>query len=79
MNTRYRHPGFIYSAYRPLTKNKWRIQKYEATGDSQYIYQNKLDKACFQHNMAYWDFKNLPRKIASDKILCDKHLKLLKI
>ena len=34
MNTRYRHPGFTYSAYRPLTKNKWRIQKYEATGDS---------------------------------------------
>ena len=23
------------------------------TGDSQYIYQNKLDKTCFQHDKAY--------------------------
>ena len=37
-----------------------------------YIYQNKLDKVCFQRNMTYGDFKDLIRITASDKILCDK-------
>ena len=27
-----------------------------------YIYKNKLDKACFQHDMAYGDFKYLAKK-----------------
>ena len=51
-----RHPRFTYSACGPFTKNKERIQKFKETDDSQYIYQNKLDKACFQHDMAYGDF-----------------------
>ena len=37
-----------------------------------HIYQNELDKACFQHGMAYRDFKDLTRRTASDKILRDK-------
>ena len=35
-------------------------------------YQKDLDKACFQHGMAYWDFKDLTRRTASNKILRDK-------
>ena len=46
-----------YSAFGPFTKNKETIQKFEKTVDSRYIYQNELDKACFQYNMAYGDFK----------------------
>ena len=46
-----RQPGFTYSVCRPFTKNKERIQKFKETRDSRYIYQNGLDKACFQHNM----------------------------
>ena len=46
-----RQPGFTYSACRPFTKNKERIKKFKETRDSRYIYQNELDKACFQHNM----------------------------
>ena len=46
-----RQPGFTYSACRPFRKNKERIQKFKETRDSRYIYQNELDKACFQHNM----------------------------
>ena len=42
-----RQPGFTYSTFGPFTKNKERIQKFKETGDSQYIYQNKLDKAYF--------------------------------
>ena len=30
------------------------------------------DKACFQHDMAYGDFKDIKRRKASDKILRDK-------
>ena len=48
-----KQPRFTYSAFGPFTKNKERTQKFKETGDSRYIYQNKLDKACFQHNMAY--------------------------
>ena len=55
-----------------LKKNKERIQKFKETGDSRYIYQNELDKACFQHDMAYGDFKDLTKRTASDKILRDK-------
>ena len=46
-------PSFTYSACGPFTKNKERTQKFKGTGDSKYVYQNELDKACFQHDMAY--------------------------
>ena len=55
-----------------LQKNKERMQKFKETGDSRCIYQNELDKACFQHEMAYRDFKDLTRRTASDKILHNK-------
>ena len=42
-----RQPGFTYSPCGTFTKNKKRIQKFKDTGDSRYIYQNKLDKASF--------------------------------
>ena len=48
-----KQPGFIYSAYGPFTRNKQRIQNFMQTGDTNYIYKNELDKACFQHDMAY--------------------------
>ena len=44
----------------------------DSTVDSRYIYQNKLDKTCIQHDMAYVGFKDLPRRTTSDKILHDK-------
>ena len=62
-------PRFTYSACGPFTKNKERIQKFKETGDTSYIYKNELDKACFQHDMAYGDFKDLARKTASDRFL----------
>ena len=50
-------------------KNKERKQKSKETADSRYIYQNELDKACFQHDITYRDFKHLTSRIASDKII----------
>ena len=67
-----KQPGFTYSACGPFTKNKERIQKFKETGDTSYIYKNELDKACFQHDMAYGDFKDLKRRTFSDKVLRDK-------
>ena len=63
-------PGFTYSANGPFTKNKERIQRLKETGDSRYIYQNELDKACFQHDIACGDFTVSDK--ASDKVLRDK-------
>ena len=70
--------GFTYSACEPFTKNKERIQNFKETGDTGYIYKNELDKACFQHDMAYGDFKDLARRTASDKVLRDKVFNIAK-
>ena len=61
--------GFTYSACRPYTKNKERIQKFKETGDTKYIYKNEFDKACFQHDMAFEDFKDSTKRTAADKNL----------
>ena len=42
-----RLPGFTYSACGPFTKNKERIEKFMQTGNTDFIYKNELDKACF--------------------------------
>ena len=47
-----RQPRFTYSACGPFNKNKERIQKCKEAGGSRYIYQNELDKACYQRDMA---------------------------
>ena len=73
-----KQPGFTYSACGPFTKKKERIQKFKETGDTIYIYKNELHKACFQHDMAYGDFKDLKRRTASDKILRYKAFNIAK-
>ena len=73
-----RQPGFIYSACGPFARNKEEIHKFKETEDSRYIYQKELGKACFQHDMAYGDFKDLTRRIASEEILHDKAFNIAK-
>ena len=46
------------------------------TGNTDFIYRNELDKACFQHNMAYSKAKDLVRRTQSDKVLRDKAFKI---
>ena len=43
-----KQPGFTYSACGPFTENKERIEKFMQTGNTNFIYKNELDKACFQ-------------------------------
>ena len=73
-----KQPGFTYSACGPFTKSKERIKKFKKTGNTSYIYKNELDKACFQQDMAYGDFKDLKRRTASDKVLRDKAFNVAK-
>ena len=65
--THLRQPQFVYSARGPFTKNKERIQKFKETGDTSYIYKNELDKACFQHDMAYGDLKIYQKELQEIK------------
>ena len=70
--THLRQPRFTYSACGPFTKHKQRIQKFMQTGITDFIYRNELDKACFQHDAAYSDSKDLAKRTQSDKFLKDK-------
>ena len=71
-------PGFTYSVCGTFAKYKERIKKFKETGDSRYIYQNKLDKAYFQQDKAYGNFKGLKRRTSADKVLPDKALNIAK-
>ena len=65
-------PRFVYSACGPFTRRKERIKEFKRTGDTHYIYRNELDKACFQHDSAYADPKDLINRTEADKVLRDK-------
>ena len=73
-----RQPKFIYSACGSFTKNEGKIQTFKETGDSRYICQNELDKAYIQHDMANGDFKDLSKRMPSDKVLHDKAFNIAK-
>ena len=67
-----RQPQFVYSACGPFTRRKEIIKRFKQTGDTRYIYRNELDKACFQHDSAYADHKDLIYRTKSDNVLRDK-------
>ena len=73
-----KQPGFTYSGCGPFTKSKERIQQFKETRNTSYIYKNQLDKTCFQHDIAYGDFKDLKRRRASDKISRHKAFNIAK-
>ena len=49
------------------------------TGNTEYIYKHGLEKACFQHNMAYGKYKDLNKRTQSDKILREKAFEIASI
>ena len=67
-----RQSQFIYSVCGPFTRHRERIKKFKQTGDTRDIYRNDLDKACFQHDSAYADNKDLINRTKADKVLRDK-------
>ena len=74
-----KQPGFAYIACGPFTKNKERIQKFKERGDTNYIHKNELHRACFQHDMAYGDFKDYQEEQVLINFREIKHLILQKI
>ena len=46
------------------------------TGNTDFIYRNELDKACFQHDMAYDKSKDLTKRTQSDKVLRNRAFKI---
>ena len=48
------------------------------TGDTNYICKNELDKACFQHDAAYSDSKDLVKRTQLDKVLFLSKFKKIK-
>ena len=72
-----KQPGFTYSACSPFTKNKETIKEFVQTGNTDFIYKKELDKACFQHDMAYGKTKDFVKRIQSDKVLKDKAFKIV--
>ena len=71
-----KQPGFTYSACGTFSKNKEKIEHFMQTGDTNFIYRNELDKACFQHDLAYGKTKDLVKRTQSDKVLKDKAFKI---
>ena len=63
----------MWTIYKTQTQ---RIQDFLNTGKLSYIYKNDLDKACFQHDMAYNKFKDLGKRTQSDIALKKKALKI---
>ena len=57
-----KQPGFTYSACGPYTRNKEKIEKFMQTGNTDFIYKNEIDKACFQHYVPYGISKDLTKR-----------------
>ena len=71
-----KQPSFTYSACGPFTRNKEGTEKLMQTGNTDFISRNELDKACFQHDMAYGKSKDLAKRTQLDKVLRDKAFKI---
>ena len=73
-----KQPGFTQSACGPFTKNKKEFRNLKKQEIQTTYCKNKLDKACFQHDMAYGGFKDLVRRTAPAKFLRDKAFNIAK-
>ena len=67
-----RQPGFMFRACGSFTKHREMIKEFKETGDLNYIRKNKLDEACFPHDVSYTDSKDLIKRTVSDKVLKEK-------
>ena len=64
-----------YSACGLFTKHTQRTKDFLNTGKLSFIYKNDLDKASFQHDMAYNKFKDFEKRTQSDIVLKNKAFK----
>ena len=64
-----KQPGITYSACGLFTKHR---QKFTETGNLKHLHRNGLDKACFAHDEAYSNSKDIVTRTISDKVLKDR-------
>ena len=62
-----RQPQFVYNACGPFTRHKERITEFKLKGDTRLLYRNELDKACFKHDAAYAEYKDVENRLISDQ------------
>ena len=53
-------------------------KEFKEARNSRYVYQNELDKGCFETDMAYGDLTDLNRRAVADKVLRDKAFNIAK-
>ena len=70
-------PGFTW-VYGLFIKTKERIKKFEINRRFKIYLLKKLDNDGFQNDTTYGNFKDLPRKTVSDKLLRDKAFNVAK-
>ena len=72
-------PGFNYGACGPFTKQRERIYNFRETVNVKHLYRNELDKACFAHDAAYSDSKDLAKKIFQIRFQIIELMEMLEI
>ena len=72
-------PGFNYGACGRFTKQKERIYNFRETVNVKHLYRNELDKACFAHDAAYSDSKDLAKKIFQIRFQIIELMEMLEI
>ena len=71
-----RQPGFTYSACGPFTEHRQRIKNIRETGNLKRLCRSESHKACYLHNAAYSDSKDMAKGTISDKIRKDRHFQI---
>ena len=59
-----KQPGCTSNAFGPFTTNKERIEKFMQKGNTDFIYRNELEKACFQDDILYGKSKYLKKNLS---------------
>ena len=70
-----KQPGFTYSPCGAFSKHCGRIQISTESVNLKHSYRNELDMACFTHDAAYLDSKDLTKRTISDRILKGRAMK----
>ena len=73
-----RQPQFTYGPCGPFTRHEERIQKFKEKGDTNYVFKNELDKACFIHDTTYSDSKDLTKRTIAHKNLKNRAFDIAK-
>ena len=55
-----------------LPETKKELKNFLHSRNTDFIYKNELDKACFEHDMTYGNSKDLAKRTQSDKVLRDE-------